>query len=143
MHKFAQTKRPFMEGASIYKDARFSPDARHIAYATNESGHLEVFVQARDGGARWQVSTNGGYQPHWCDDGREIVYLDPDRRMMAVEVTSGPNGLSLGGPFELFTVEDLIVECDATGDHERFLIATLTDLESKPLRVILNWDAGL
>jgi Tol biopolymer transport system component len=55
----------------------------------DDSGRMEVFLQAIDGGARSQVSTGGGSFPRWRDDGREIVYLDPDRRLWGVPETPG------------------------------------------------------
>ncbi len=138
-----QSSETLIEGRPSYVDARFSPDATYVTYASDENDQFEIFAQAREGGARWQVSTSGGTRPHWSRDGREIVYLDPDRRMMAVSVGAGPNGLTLGPPRELFELEGIIAVVDATGDHQRFLIATLAEVESEPLHVILDWDAGL
>ena len=104
---------------------------------------MEVFLQAIDGGARSQVSTGGGSFPHWRDDGREIVYLDPDLRLMAVSVNPGTSESTLGKPQELFILDGDAVGSDAAGDHSRFLFAFTDQQESQPLHVILNWDAGL
>ena len=104
---------------------------------------MEVFLQAIDGGARSQVSTGGGSLPHWRDDGREIVYLDPDLRVMAVSVDPGTSELTLGRPQELFILDRGAVGADTAGDHSRFLFAFTDQQESQPLHVILNWDAGL
>jgi hypothetical protein len=54
--------------------ARFSPDGRWIAYADAQAGATEVFVHAREGGGRYQVSLGGGFEPHWSPDGRELLY---------------------------------------------------------------------
>jgi Tol biopolymer transport system component len=69
---------------------RFSPDGRWIAYSTDESGTSEVYVQSYSAtGGRWQVSSNGGSQPRWRADGRELFYVAPDLKLMSVEVRSG------------------------------------------------------
>jgi Tol biopolymer transport system component len=138
-----QSSTTLAEGEPSYLDARFSPDAAYVTYASDENGQYEIFAQAREGGARKQVSTGGGTRPHWSRDGREIVYFDLDRRTMAVPVESGPNGLTLGTPSELFKLDGIIAVADVTGNHRRFLIATFADVESEPLHVILNWHAGL
>jgi len=138
-----QASEVLIEGDPTYTGARFSPDGRHVAYMSDDSGRMEVFIQAIDGGARAQVSTAGGAAPHWRDDGREIVYLDPDRRMMAVSVDLGANGVTLGTPTFLFTLDRTIVSADAAGDHTRFLFATTDEKDSDPLHVILGWHDGL
>jgi serine/threonine-protein kinase len=55
--------------------AEFSPDGRWLAYLSDESGRFEVYVRRFPGpGGRWQVSANGGFEPHWSKDGRAIYY---------------------------------------------------------------------
>jgi Tol biopolymer transport system component len=134
-----------IEGDPMYFDARFSPDGNYVAYASDESGRYEVFVQKIEDGARSQVSTGGGARPHWRDDGRELVYFDLDRHMMAVSVDPGANEqkLRLGAPKELFSLDREPVDGDAAGDHTRFLFGFTDQQVSEPLHVILNWDAGL
>lgn len=150
-----QSAEVLIDGEPTYTDARFSPDGRWIAYAADDTGDLEVFIQAlgsegdgqgpggMQGGARVRVSTSGGDLPHWRDDGREIVYMDPDQRLMAVAVEVEQDRLALGTPRELFALERRIVTGDITGDHQRFLLATQDQVPSEPLHVILNWPAGL
>ena len=150
-----QSAEVLIDGEPTYTDARFSPDGQWIAYAADDTGDLEVFVQAlgregdgqgpgrMKGGARLRVSTTGGEQPHWRDDGREIIYMDPDQRLMAVAVEVQQNRLALGTPRELFAIERRVVTGDMTGDHQRFLLATRDKMPSEPLHVILNWPAGL
>jgi eukaryotic-like serine/threonine-protein kinase len=91
---------------------RLSPDGRWLAYTSMESGPRQVFVCPFPGGAasaRWQVSTEGGSQPLWSPDGRELYYLasDPDHsnpdHAVAVRVTTGST-LSMGEHRTLFTV---------------------------------------
>ncbi len=78
----------------------FSPDGRLVAYTSNESGRFEIYVETVPRSDRkWPVSTNGGYEPRWRADGREIYYLSEDRKLMAVSVGAGP---SFGIPKPLF-----------------------------------------
>jgi serine/threonine-protein kinase len=70
----------------------FSHDGRWVAYATDESGRLEVDVRAfpppSSGQPRkWTISTNGGTRPLWSGDGRELLYKEGDR-IMAVRYTA-------------------------------------------------------
>jgi Tol biopolymer transport system component len=148
------TSRVFATGGESYGAARFSADGRWVAYDANESGRLEVFIQAFEsdqatspaqarGGARFQVSTAGGTTPHWRDDGREILYLDLDQQVMAVAVEEENGRLSLGTPEALFTVAGELVAGDITGDHQNFLFATREEQASEPLYVVVNWLGGL
>jgi serine/threonine protein kinase/Tol biopolymer transport system component len=70
---------------------RFSPDGRWLAYVSNESGKEEVYVREFSStGGRWQVSANGGSQPRWRQDGRELFFVAPDLKLMSVIVRPGP-----------------------------------------------------
>jgi Tol biopolymer transport system component len=68
----------------------FSPGGRLVAYTSTESGKFDVYVETVPRSDRkWRVSTNGGYEPRWRADGREIYYLSEDRKLMAVPVGAG------------------------------------------------------
>jgi len=74
-------------------NGRFAADGRPVAYQSNEAGRYEIYVVPFPGpGVSTQVSTNGGTTPQWREDGREIFYLGPDNRLMAVPVMLQPNG---------------------------------------------------
>jgi Tol biopolymer transport system component len=82
-------------------DPALSPNGRWLAYASNRTGQTEVWVKGYPDGASIRVSRNGGYEPRWALDGRELFYLQ-ERSMMAVAVeTEGE--FSFGAPVELFT----------------------------------------
>jgi eukaryotic-like serine/threonine-protein kinase len=126
----------------------FSPDGHFVAYTSNESGRFEVYVQTFPlSNRKWQVSTNGGYEPRWRADGREIYYLSEDRKLIAVAVGAGP---SFEVPKLLFQTR---VPAGVTAnrqhyvpsrDGQRFLVNTQTgDPSSNPITVVLNWTAGL
>jgi Tol biopolymer transport system component len=123
--------------------ARFSPDGRFITYSLSEAGRPEIFIQSIESGARSQVSTSGGESPHWSDNGSEIVYIDRERRMMAVSVDLRADGVTLGRAQELFQLDRSVFAWDITGDHQRFLFAERPERVGEPVHVILNWDAEL
>src|SRR6476646_4709276 len=118
----------------------FSPNRRLIAYTTNESGKFQVNVQTLSLSNRtWHVSTNGGSEPRWRADGREIYYLSHDKKLMAVAVGEGP---SFGIPRVLFQTR-VPTGVTATRTHyvpsrdgKRFLINTQSvDTPSTPITV--------
>ena len=87
---------PFNESAP-----RFSPDGRWLAYVSDESGRYEIYVQPYPGpGGKWQISTEGGTEPVWNPNGRELFYRSGDK-MMAVDIATQP-GFAAGKPRMLF-----------------------------------------
>ena len=106
--------------------ARFSPDSRYVAYASDESDRYEVYVRPFDastgtaGKEKWQISSEGGLNLiQWRGDGRELYYLAPDGTMMAVDVTTTPT-FSAGRQTPLFrapaTVRGLLNVLRPLGD---------------------------
>ena len=93
---------PFLQTRFQETGSRPSPDGKWIAYTAAESGRPEIFVQTFPAsGKRWPISTMGGAQPFWRDDGRELFYLGMDGRLMAVAFGQTPD-LDLGIPRPLF-----------------------------------------
>jgi len=142
--------RPLMllASASDQMHANFSPDGRLLAYSSNESGRFQVYVQTFPlSDHKWTVSTDGGYEPRWRGDGREIYYLSEDRQLMAAQVGAGP---SFAVPRALFQtrvhagVEAFRTHYVPSQDGRRFLIQTQSG-GSAPhfITVLLNWTAGL
>jgi len=82
-------------------DPALSPNGRWLAYASNRTGQTEVWVKGYPDGPPVRVSSNGGYEPRWSLDGRELFYLQ-GRAMMAIGVET-ENEFSFGPPVELFT----------------------------------------
>jgi serine/threonine protein kinase/Tol biopolymer transport system component len=101
---------------------RFAPDGDHYTYVSDESGRSEVYVSRLSGGGKTVVSTGGGLEARWTRDGREIVYVSPDLRMMAVPVRTTP-AIQLGKPVALFTIAiKRWVSFDSSSDGSRFLV---------------------
>lgn len=125
-----------------------SPDGKWLAYHTNESGRNEVYISAfPGGGAKWQVSTNGGTSPRWRKDGKELFFLDPADNVVAVDVNTANNAVRLGVAHSLFqanVIERQSGPYDVTADGKKFLV-NVGDLKegSEPLTLVLNWTAEL
>ncbi|MEP6707321.1 MAG: hypothetical protein ABJC05_07365, partial [Pyrinomonadaceae bacterium] len=141
---------PFLQSPFNEDHARFSPDGRFIAYASDESGKFEVYVQTFPvSGGKWLVSANGGAQPRWRRDGKEIFYIAPDRKLMAVDVKTEASIFEAGVPRVLFQTRVVgypnprnMYEVSADGQH--FLISTpLEEATSTPITVVVNWTADL
>ncbi len=129
--------------------ARLSPDGEWLAYMSSDSGVTEVFVRRfAESEERVQVSVGGGSQPRWRGDGRELFYVAPDRKLMAVEVTPGPR-LEVGPPRALFSTQILpLVEArnhyDVTADGQRFLVNSRSAEDAtRPVRVVVGWSAEI
>jgi serine/threonine protein kinase len=137
---------PVTELAGDETEGQFSPDAKSVAYVASLSGRPEVYVQSfPDGAARTQVSTAGGTQVRWSADGREIYYLAPDGKLMAVGFTAAP-APDVKPPVALFQTH-LANGNNVIGNkaqyavsHDgRFLLNTVVESPSTPIVVVLNW----
>jgi len=138
---------PFLESG-----ADLSPDGRWIAYESIESGQLEVYVRPfpRVAGGRWQVSTGGGEDPRWAPNSRELFYVDPEGRIVAVPIQPGSGFVAgnpqvvLAGPFATIIPGFFARMYDVSRDGQRFLLMKSVegDKEAAPPRqlvVITNW----
>ena len=143
-------KTPFSEDAG-----RFSPDGRWVAYMSNESGRMEIYVRpfarplssgstVKSAATRQQVSSAGGTHPSWRSDGRELYYIAPAGTLMAVPFTIGTSGAAdPGTPVALFSPrlagDGFDRQYDVTRDG-RFLVNTvLDDAVAAPITLIQNW----
>jgi serine/threonine protein kinase/Tol biopolymer transport system component len=125
---------------------RFSPDGRWLAYVSNESGRYEIYVQPYPGpGGKWQISTEGGNEPLWNPNGRELFYRSGDK-MMAVDIAT-QLGFAAGKPRMLFEgrYEPSPVPAtnyDVSRDGQRFLMLKPSEqAQAAPtqINVVLNW----
>jgi len=142
-------KKPFPMTQTAQFDeshAQFSPDGRFIAYDSDESGTRQVYVMPFPGaGAKQQVSTNGGEDPIWRKDGKELFFLSAGK-MMAVETNTTGSSLDVGNAQLLFDAGSGFggfAHYDVTRDGKRFIVATLGEAGSAPLNLVVNWDADM
>jgi len=98
------TSEPFLNSPASESSAKFSPDGRWLAYESNASGRVEVYVQPYPKGERLPVSTDGGSGPVWRRDGKELYFMGNDAvpKVFAVSVTSEGASPRLGKPAPLF-----------------------------------------
>jgi Tol biopolymer transport system component len=128
-------------------EPHFSPDGHWLVYQSDEAGTTDVYVQPYPGpGESVRISTNGGGQPRWRADGKELFYVTSDGKMMSVSIKVSAGRLEPGPPEQLFQlgfVPNLIIDQYAvTGDGKRFLvIEPLARLA--PITVIVNWPGLL
>ena len=139
------TARPVVHAPQNQIQGRLSPNARWVAYASDESGRFEVYVQAfADGSGKTLVSTRGGSQPAWRRDGREMFYVAADGALMAVPVTSDAR-FEHGAEITMFAsppqqvLAPFAPHYDAAADGKRFLVRTeLRTGSSRTITVVTN-----
>jgi hypothetical protein len=122
----------------------FSSDGNYIAFDSDKSGRPEVYVQPIVSGAKeTRVSINGGLQPQWRGDAKELFFVTPDGDLMAVDIRLG-DAVSAGTPHKLFHFnsrdgyEVVANGYDVAKDGQRFLIVSESE-ENLPITVVLNW----
>ena len=129
-------------GDGTQSNAQFSPDGRFFAYESDESGQREVYVAAYPDGGKWQVSQDGGGEPRWRADGRELYYVDQNNFIVAVEVNPGAATFEPGSTTRLFQFHGAGGQWryDVTRDGQRFLVTRALDEDlASPVTLITDW----
>jgi eukaryotic-like serine/threonine-protein kinase len=133
---------------------RLSADGRWIAYESDETGRREVYVRPfpNTNAGKWQASTDGGYAPLWAPNGRELFFVDAQRRMTEVPFTPGAQPrfgarkvlFALSSDFYLWE-NDYYTPFDISADGKRFIMARRirAGAEESPLIVVENWFTEL
>jgi Tol biopolymer transport system component len=154
-------RKPFPVLQSPFEEiqGQLSPDGRWLAYASNESGRYEIYIRpfADSSGGKWLISAAGGMQPRWRRDGRELFYVAPDTRLMAVPIrfTTAPQTFEAGAPVALFPTR-LATGGNiptsgwqaraqyAVSSDGRFLVnRTADDGVTSSITIVHNWTVGL
>jgi eukaryotic-like serine/threonine-protein kinase len=142
----ARKAQPFLRTPFNETVPRFSPDGRWLAYVSNESGRNEIYVQPYPGpGGKWQISTEGGTEPAWNPNGRELFFRSGGK-MMAVDIATQLS-FSAGKPKALFEGPYLPTPLtnsnyDVSPDGQRFLMLKPVEQgQAAPMQivVVLNW----
>jgi eukaryotic-like serine/threonine-protein kinase len=133
------------ESAFEERTGSFSPDGHWVAYETDESGRPEIVVKAfpHPTGIK-RVSTDGGAAPRWSADGRKIYFVAPDGRMMAANITSSRENITIAKPGALFKthmVPQTFTFQYAVSRDGRFLIndRDVERVSASPIWLLLNW----
>ena len=123
---------------------KLSPDGRWLAYASNESGHNEIYVRPfPDPGGKFAISSGGGSEPLWSRDGRELFYRNGDT-MMAVTIATGST-LTAGSARLVFegsyqTSDAGVAGYDVASDGRFLMVEPIVRKQpATRINVVLNW----
>jgi serine/threonine-protein kinase len=148
-----RTLKPFLQPPYVVRAGTISPNGRWIAYSSNETNRFEVYVQAfPNPGRKYQISSsNGGTEPIWAKNGRELFYRNGDK-MMAVVVDTrgdnlepGPPTLLFEGHFAVSNVSGGDAWYDVNSDGSRFLMLKADESSNNAASIVIveNWTNEL
>jgi len=143
----ARKESPMLSTEFSEGGARFSPDGHWIAYISDESQQPEVYLRSfPDLSVKVRISTNGGNEPQWRGDGRELFYMGSDNTIYSVPLTPAGTRIVPGTPEPLFTanvdqIKTIRNQFAVSGDGQRFLVLSLMDRDASPIVTVLNWRA--
>ena len=136
------------QGPGVQNRAAFAPDGRWVAYTSDESGSPQIYVQPFPvAGGRFQISRDGGAQPQWRGDGKELFFVTPDGSVMSAAIDT-TRDFQAGIPQILFQASPASAagrrQYAAARDGKRFLMIN-TDRAAigSPLTVVVNWLASV
>jgi len=136
---------PLVQSPSPKDEPHFSFDGKWIAFNSMESGVAQVYVMSFPSlDQKRQISTNGGSQARWRQDGKELFYLAGDGKMMAVDMSVVNGRIDSGSPRVLFetglSVDTNRDQYAVTADGQRFLLLKpLGEALAAPITVVVNW----
>ena len=146
---------PFLRTQFNEVTMKFAPDGRWVAFASDASGRLEVYLRSfPEGGDEVRVSASGGSEPQWRHDGKELFYFSGDGQLMAVPVVTGKT-ITVGKPVALFDLKavgvfdigpiksGLFPIFDPSPDGQRFVTIVGGNRAALPITVVLDWKQEL
>jgi Tol biopolymer transport system component len=124
------------------RSATWSPDAKWIAYTSDESGSMEVYViPFSRAGAKLQVSSHGGDSPRWRRDGKGIFYMSAAGELIATQIVSAGGKIDIGKTQKLF---GNLYQFDVSADGQKFIVAQqISPTEYPPLTLVHHWTGML
>jgi eukaryotic-like serine/threonine-protein kinase len=141
---------PLVTGLALADEPRFSPDGHWVVFHAAVQAGPEIYaIPFPPTGERWQISNGGGVQPRWRADGRELYYLDPEGRVMAVAVPNGdPRRARSPEPLFNLRIEpsSAFDQFTPTADGQRFLVRRPLrpgGADTAPVHVLVNWPETL
>ena len=119
-----------------------------MAYESDESGRYEIYIDAfPEPRNKVRISTGGGRYPEWSPGGRELFYVSPDLKLMAVSLKAAGDSVETSTPREVFALpvfENGYNPYNVARDGQRFLVLALPEGQaSQPLTLLNNWPALL
>jgi eukaryotic-like serine/threonine-protein kinase len=142
---------PLVQSTFNELNGEISPDGRWLAYQSNESGEMQVYVRpfSNGPGGIQQISTAGGTRPLWSRKGQELFYLAPTGALMSVAITGGATWAA-GRPVQLFEGRYFVPQGGAVGrtydvspDDKRFLMITADETANNTIVIVQNWQEEL
>jgi eukaryotic-like serine/threonine-protein kinase len=143
---------PIARGRFNELQAEVSPNARWVAYASDESGRYEIYVQSFPDpnlAAKTTISAGGGVQPRWSTDGRELYYLRPDGVLIAVAAGTSGQAFSVGRATTLFQTNLPSLMNAYRSDYavapggKGFAMKVAAEVGPPSMTVVLHWPALL
>jgi Tol biopolymer transport system component len=141
---------------AVESQGQLSPDGKWLAYYSDESGKGQVYIRPFPSGSQvWKVSNDGGREPRWRSDGKELFFTSPPVTaraiLMAVAIDAdGRGGLRIGPPQKLFEVRAYVIVPQNNAflysphpDRQRFLVNELVETGDPTVNVITNWQSGV
>jgi Tol biopolymer transport system component len=143
--------KPYLQTVANEWQGHFAPEPspHWVAYQSDESGRYEIYVSSfPEPRSKTRISTAGGVYPEWGPGGRELFYMSPANKLMAVNIKLGADSVEASTPRELFTLpvfdNGLDAPYDVAPDGQRFLVrATPQQQAAQPLTLIVSWPALL
>jgi serine/threonine protein kinase len=139
-------RKPIVVANTPYTErtGQFSPDGRFVAYDSDESGLLQIFVQPfPNPSGKWQISHTGGSYPRWRADGKELYFVAPDGHLMAASIRASETSFEHETPVPLFPTRMSLIwskQQYAISADGRFLInQSEQESAAAPITLILNW----
>ena len=144
----SRKKTSYLHTSFEERSGTFSPDGRWVAYESNVTSRLEIYVDSfPEPKGPTRISRDGGRVPRWRGDGRELFFLAPDGTMMAAGIETA-NGIHSTTPRSLFktslTIPNNYHTFAVAHDGRRFLLPVrLNTQDFASITVVLNWPAKL
>ena len=139
----AGERKPFLFLQTKFREdfPAFSPDGRWIAYQSDVTGVLEIYIRPFPGpGGTKQVSTNGGSLPRWRRDGKEIFFAGFNTNILAADIELRETTAEVGAVRPLIQSMGVSDNFDVSGDGKKFLVLTRGEnVGSSALTLVVNW----
>ncbi len=143
---------PVLDSIASERDAALSPDGKWLAYAADDAGRVDVYVQPFAGittrqPKRWKISNGGGGTPRWSGGGKELFYITGSGRIMSAAVKASGDDFDVDPPAKVFQTRSIAKTWnlfDVSPDGQRFLLnLPLEWANSSQIMVVTNWTERL